>query len=95
MRYLIFSDIAQQERFPEITRLFRAIAYAEQVRSTDHFRILSYLKGGFITLGMAGFGPGDTVKNLDIAIEGETFEINEMYPVYLETAKFQKGEGSG
>ena len=90
MRYLIFSDIAQQEKFPEIARLFRAIAYAEQVHSTNHFRILSYLKGGFITIGMAGFGPGDTVKNLDIAIEGETFEINEMYPVYLETAKFQK-----
>ena len=37
----------------------------------------------------AGFGLGTTSKNLEGAIEGEEFEINEMYPVYLETAKFQ------
>lgn len=31
------------------------------------------------------FGPGDTKKNLKLAIEGETFEIDEMYPVYRYT----------
>jgi rubrerythrin len=35
---------------------------------------------------MAGFGPGDTSKNIDIAVDGETFEITEMYPAYKEKA---------
>lgn len=93
MRYVIFSDIADVEKYPNTARLFRAIAYAERIHSTNHFKNLAYLNGGFLTVGMTGFGPGGTSKNLGIAIEGETFEINEMYPAYLEIAKFQGEEG--
>jgi rubrerythrin len=38
---------------------------------------------------MGAFGPGTTAKNLGLAIAGETFEVEEMYPTYIETAKFQ------
>ncbi|MEO0156186.1 MAG: ferritin family protein, partial [candidate division WOR-3 bacterium] len=31
MKYLIFSEIAEKEGMPNIARLFKAIAYAEQV----------------------------------------------------------------
>ncbi|MFQ6129748.1 MAG: rubrerythrin family protein [Candidatus Hadarchaeaceae archaeon] len=89
MRYVIFSDKAKEEGFPNVGRLFRAIYYAERVHAGNHFENLSHLKGGFVTVSMAGFGPGVTSKNLEIAIDGETFEIEEMYPVYLNTAKFQ------
>jgi len=89
MRYIIFSDVAEKSGFKNTARLFRAISYAERVHSTNHYNNLAHLNGGYVTVGMAGFGPGDTSKNLGIAIEGETFEINEMYPVYLETARFQ------
>ena len=37
----------------------------------------------------ATFGPGNTSKNLDLAIMGEDFEVEEMYPAYIEIAKFQ------
>jgi rubrerythrin len=40
------------------------------------------------------FGLGTTSQNLQGAIDGETFEINEMYPTYLETAKFQGEKGA-
>jgi rubrerythrin len=39
---------------------------------------------------MGAFGPGDTAKNLGLAIAGETFEIEEMYPTYIQTAQFQQ-----
>jgi rubrerythrin len=39
--------------------------------------------------GEAPFGLGTLSQNLQFAIDGETFEINEMYPVYKETAIFQ------
>jgi len=94
MRYIIFSDIAEVEGLPNVSRLFRAISYAERIHSTNHFNNLAYLEGGYLTIGMAGFGPGKTLKNLRIAIEGETFEIDEMYPTYVQTAGFQGEQGA-
>ena len=38
MRYLIWGDMAEKEGFPKIATLFRAIAYAEQVHATNHFK---------------------------------------------------------
>ena len=77
-----------------MARLFRAIAHAEYVHAGDHYRELRHLDGGFVANSMGAFGPGDTVKNLKLAIAGETFEIEEMYPVYIEVAKFQGEKGA-
>ncbi len=89
MRYLYFADIAEKEGFPNVARLFRAVAFAEVIHAFNHFRKLGHLKGGFLTVAHAGFGPGNTSKNLEIAIEGEKYEIDEMYPAYIEVAKMQ------
>lgn len=94
MRYLHFADQASKENFPNVERLFRAIAHAEFVHAGDHYRELKHLDGGYVADSMAAFGPGDTRKNLRLAIAGETFEIEEMYPVYMETASFQNEKGA-
>lgn len=75
MRYLIFSDKAEKEGKSNIARLFKAIAYAEQVHATNHFKTLGEL--------------GDTKDNLEKAISGENFEVNEMYPAYDAVANLQ------
>lgn len=75
MRYLIFSEKAEKEGMPNIARLFKAIAYAEQVHATNHFKTLGEL--------------GDTKDNLSKAIGGENFEVNEMYPAYDAVANLQ------
>ncbi|MGQ9676668.1 MAG: rubrerythrin family protein [Chloroflexota bacterium] len=75
MRYLIFADKAQREGRENVARLFRAIAYAEQVHATNHYRAMDGIK--------------TTADNLDVAIGGETFEVDEMYPAYLEVARLQ------
>lgn len=93
MRYLHFARQAEKENFLNVARLFNAIAHAEYIHAGDHYRELSHLKGGFVADSMGAFGPGDTLKNLDLAIDGENFEVTEMYPVYMEVAKFQ-GEKS-
>jgi rubrerythrin len=93
MRYLHFANQAEKEKFPNVARLFRAIAAAEFIHAGDHYRELKHLDGGFVANSMAAFGPGDTAKNLGLAIAGESFEIEEMYPTYIEVAKFQ-GEKS-
>ena len=75
MKYLIFSEIAEKEGLPNIARLFRAIAYAEQVHATNHAKNLGYIKG--------------TKDNLQAGLDGETFEITEMYPAYDAIATLQ------
>jgi len=75
MRYLIFADQAEADGKPNIARLFRAIAYAEQVHASNHFKALGDL--------------GSMPENLQAAIDGETFEVEEMYPAYDAVAKLQ------
>jgi rubrerythrin len=92
MRYSHFAGQADLEQFHNVARLFRAIAHAEYVHAGDHYRVLEHLDGGFTANSMGAFGPGDTLKNLGLAIAGESFEIEQMYPAYIEVAKLQKEE---
>lgn len=94
MRYGVWGDKAEEGGFPNVARLFRAIASAETVHASNHFRELGEEVGGFLCASAAVFGLGTTSRNLQGAIDGETFEIDEMYPTYLETAKFQGEEGA-
>jgi rubrerythrin len=80
MRYLIFADKAEDEGKTNIARLFRAIAFAEQVHATNHLNVLGDL--------------GDTEDNLQAAIDGENFEVEEMYPAYDVVAKLQNEKGA-
>jgi rubrerythrin len=76
MKYLIFSVKAEDEGFKDIARLFRAVAFAEQVHASNHLNALN--------------GANLTKDNLDIAIEGENFEMYEMYPAYKAVAELQE-----
>jgi len=80
IKYLAFAAQAEKAGRPNIARLFEAIAYAEQVHATNHLRELG--------------GVGDTVANLEAAIAGETFEVEEMYAAYLAVAEMQGEKGA-
>lgn len=94
MRYLIWGDIAEKESMPNIARLFRAIAYAEWAHADNHFRELGELKSDHTVTAGAVFGVGKTSENLQGAINGELHEVEQMYPVYLETARYQNEKGA-
>lgn len=89
MRYILWAGKAEEESFPNVARLFRAIAYAEEVHANNHFNALAKVGGDHLVNSGAPFGQTTTSENLIGAIAGEDFEIREMYPVYLESAKFQ------
>jgi len=76
MKYLIFAQKAEDEGKPNIARLFKAIALAEQVHATNHLKALGDV--------------GETKENLDTAIAGETYEVEEMYPAFDAVAKLQQ-----
>jgi rubrerythrin len=76
MKYTVYAEKAEREGFKFIARLFRAIAYAERVHASNHLRVLGKVS--------------DTSSNLKDAAEGESFEVNEMYPAYGAVAELQK-----
>lgn len=89
MRYLSWATMAEKEGFPNIAKLFIAIADAERVHANNHFNVIGGETTDHTVTGGAVFGTGKTVDNLQGAINGELHEVNQMYPVYLKTAEFQ------
>ncbi|MHA1299370.1 MAG: rubrerythrin family protein [Candidatus Helarchaeota archaeon] len=72
-KYLAFSEKAKKDGFPNVARMFKAIAEAETVHALNHWRALGMVKS--------------TAENIQAAIEGEHYEVNEMYPPMVEQAK--------
>lgn len=80
MRYLVFADLAEREGLSNIARLFRAASFSEQMHATAHLRALGDANA--------------TAKNLEVALGGENFEIEEMYPAYMAVANLQEEKGA-
>lgn len=79
-KYLAFAEVADAEGYPNVARLFRAVAYAESTHARNHLSVLG--------------GIGTTGENLRAAWGGETFEIDEMYPAYDAVAKMQGNDSA-
>ncbi|HAI52947.1 MAG: rubrerythrin family protein [Limnochordia bacterium] len=80
MKYQIYANVAEKEGLPNVAKLFRAIAYAELVHARNHLKELGGIK--------------DSVANLQDAIDGETYEVEEMYPAFKVVAELQQEKGA-
>lgn len=72
-RYLAYSKQAEKDGYPQIAKLFRAVAAAETVHAHNHF-------------GKLG-GINSTEENLKAAISGENYEVTTMYPEFIANAE--------
>jgi len=72
-KYLAFADQAEKDGLPNIARLFRTTAEAETIHANGHLKALGHVKS--------------TAENLQAAIDGETYEYQEMYPPMLAKAE--------
>jgi len=72
IRDLAFAFKAEQEGFPAVAGLFRAIAESEAVHAFHHLRLLGVI--------------ADTQENLQAAFERENF-ATEAYPDFIKTAE--------
>jgi rubrerythrin len=71
-KYLAFAKKADEEGFPQVSKLFRAAAAAETVHAHNHLRAMDGVKS--------------TVENLEAAVAGENYEVISMYPPMLAAA---------
>lgn len=81
IRYLAFAEKALSEKLFNIGRLFKAAALSEKIHATNHLTVLSGIR--------------TTRENIQEAIQGEMFEVSEMYPAYLEVAQAQGEKKAG
>jgi len=72
-KYLAFAEKAEREGYPQIARLFRAAAEAETVHAHNHLRELGGIRS--------------TKENLETAINGESYEFQQMYPKMIKDAE--------
>jgi rubrerythrin len=79
MRNLAYANKAREEGFPQIARLFRAVAEAERVHAAEY---LQYLEGVI----------GETDENLKAAFESEIKTKNDLYPPLIQEAFALKRE---
>lgn len=79
MRYLIFSERAELEKFPGVARMFRALAFAERVHASSHYRQAREMLGEYCVSFTAPFIYNRTVDNLTKAYEAEREESEELY----------------
>jgi len=85
-RYLAFAKRADEDGFRGIASLFRAAARAEQIHAHNQARVLRQM-GAEAQAELIDCKVLDTVENLKIAILGENFEIEEMYPEFVNQAR--------
>lgn len=72
-KYTAWARKADQEGYPEVANLFRSTAEGETAHALGHLQHLGAIQG--------------TQENLRAAIEGETYECDQMYPEFARVAR--------
>ncbi|HZL12051.1 MAG TPA: ferritin family protein [Prolixibacteraceae bacterium] len=88
-KYAAFAEKAKEEGYANISTLFEAASKAESIHAANHLKVLEGLD-----IKMEEFTPAFEVKsteeNLQAAIDGESYEVTDMYPQFLADAKTEK-----
>ncbi len=72
-KYTYFAKVARKEGYHYIARIFEETAENEFQHAKEEFKLLG--------------GIGDTITNLNEAINGENYETTEMYPTFAREAR--------
>jgi rubrerythrin len=84
-RYLAFAQKADEEEYSGVASLFRAAARAEEIHAANHAIVIRKL-GGVPDAQLEEPVTSSTRENIEVAIKGETYERDQMYPDFLRQA---------
>jgi rubrerythrin len=88
-KYTAFAIKADADGVHGAASLFRAAARAEQIHAINHARVIKQL-GGELRCEIHAVEVKSTLENLKTALGGEQYEIDTMYPGFLEEATARK-----
>jgi rubrerythrin len=77
-RYTFFAERADKEGYPQLAKLFRAVAEAEMIHARNHLNAIHAI--------------GKTKDNLLAASLGEQEEFTHMYPDFIRIAKEERND---
>jgi len=77
-RYTMYAERAEEEGFPQLAKLFRAVAAAENVHARNHFTVIG--------------GMGTQQDNVLAAKLGEEREYTGMYSIFIDDAREEQNE---
>lgn len=87
-KYAAFSKKADEEGYGRVASLFRAASRAEQIHAANHLRVIEKM-GGKTIAKIEPIHVGTTAENLKVAIAGEEYERDVMYPDFIKEAESQ------
>lgn len=90
-KYAAFAEKARLEGKDTVAKLFEAASKAESIHAANHTKALESL-GEKMDDFKPEFQVKTTAENLQAAIDGESYEVNTMYPQFLADAKAEKVE---
>ncbi|MDP4278233.1 MAG: ferritin family protein [Bacteroidota bacterium] len=84
-KYAAYAQKAIEEGHDTIANLFKAASKAESIHASNHTAVLDSFKRTMDPF-TPKFDVKTTAENLNDAIVGETYEVNVMYPMFIEDA---------
>jgi rubrerythrin len=84
-KYTAFAVKADADGLRGAASLFRAAARAEQIHAANHARVIEQL-GGEAKCEIHAVEVISTLENLKTALAGEQYEVDTMYPGFIEEA---------
>jgi len=88
-KYTAFAQKAREEGNDTIAKLFDAASKAESIHAANHLKVLEEL-GEKMDEFKPEFEVKTTAENLQAALDGETYEVNTMYPQFIADAENEK-----
>lgn len=88
-RYLAFAEKADKEGYGPVASLFRAAARAEEIHAANHAVVIKKM-GATPQANIETPDVKSTAENLAVAIKGETYERDEMYPAFIKQARAER-----
>src|SRR5512135_398155 len=87
-KYAEFARQADKEGYGRVASLFRAASRAEQIHAANHAKVLEKLAAKPVAK-IEPVHVGTTAENLRVAIAGEEYERDVMYPDFIQEATKQ------
>ena len=92
-RYLAFAKQADKEGYKQAASLFRAAARAEEIHAQNHAVVIKKL-GGTPQAKIDTPEVKTTADNLIVAIKGEVYERDVMYPDFIKQARTERDKAA-
>jgi rubrerythrin len=89
-KYASFAERAKQEGFDNVAVMFLATSKSESIHAANHLKVLEKLGQKTDGPKIGSYTVLSTAENLTDAINGETSEIETMYPDFIATATKEK-----